>query len=113
RRPATMALRTLAIGAAIVSLATPAFAHGFGQRYDLPIPLSFYLIGTAAAVVLSFIIVAWFVREAPRSAAHPRADLLSYGRVRLLAPPVGLLLKLLALAVFIVTVMAAFRGDQN
>ena len=56
-------------------LATPACAHGFGQRYDLPIPLSFYLIGTAAAVVVSFVIVALFVRERPRPHADARIDL--------------------------------------
>src|SRR5512145_1671616 len=42
-----------ALALAVALLATPAYAHGFGQRYDLPIPLSFYLVGTAAAVVLS------------------------------------------------------------
>ena len=30
--------------------AQPAAAHSFGQRYDLPLPLSFYLFGTAAAI---------------------------------------------------------------
>src|SRR5262245_66235096 len=51
------ALRALAAAVAAACLATPAAAHGFGQRYDLPIPLSFYLAGAAAAVVVSFIIV--------------------------------------------------------
>jgi hypothetical protein len=109
-----MALRTLAIGAAIVSLATRAGAHGFGQRYDLPIPLSFYLVGTAAAVVVSFIIVALFVRERPRPRAVPYIDLLAtpWGRC-LASPTVALVLKLAALAIFIVTIVAGFRGDQN
>jgi hypothetical protein len=31
----------------------PAAAHGFGQRYDLPVPLSLYLRGAAAAIVFS------------------------------------------------------------
>jgi [protein-PII] uridylyltransferase len=47
-------------------LSTPACAHGFGQRYDLPIPLSFYLVGTASAVVVSFLIVGLFVRDVSR-----------------------------------------------
>src|SRR5947209_20289696 len=52
--PGTSAAASL-LGVVIVVLATsaaPAEAHGFGQRYDLPLPLSFYLFGTAAAVVL-------------------------------------------------------------
>src|SRR5437016_5219640 len=50
----------VALGAALAAfwlLSLPAQAHGFGQRYDLPLPLSLYLLGTAAAVVLSFVIV--------------------------------------------------------
>ena len=32
-------------------------AHGFGDRYDLPIPLSFYMMGAAMTVVLSFFFI--------------------------------------------------------
>ena len=102
----------LATAAALVS--TPAAAHGFGQRYDLPIPLSFYLAGTAAAVVVSFVIVGLFVREAPRSATYPRVDLLAHPLGRWLAhPDLILALQLFALAVFIITIIAGVRGDQN
>src|ERR1700720_3411276 len=44
--------------------ATPVGAHGFGQRYDLPLPLSLYLFGTAAAVGLSLGLVGLFRRRA-------------------------------------------------
>ena len=62
------------LGLAAALLATPACAHGFGQRYDLPIPLSFYLVGAAAAVVVSFVIVGLFVKEAPRAKTYPRVE---------------------------------------
>ena len=39
-------------------LTTAATAHGFGQRIDLPIPLSFYLIGGGTTVIVSFIMIA-------------------------------------------------------
>src|SRR5499433_3560078 len=88
--------------------------HGFGQRYDLPIPLSFYLVGAAAAVVVSFLIVGLFVREAPRVHAYPRIDLIAAPLGRWLASPfLVLVLKFLALAGFIITILAGFRGDQN
>ena len=41
----------------------PAIAHGFGQRYDLPIPLSFYVWGAGATVALSFVGFALFLRN--------------------------------------------------
>jgi hypothetical protein len=39
-----------------------ADAHGFAERYDLPVPLNLYIGGSAAAVALSFVVVAYFVR---------------------------------------------------
>jgi hypothetical protein len=107
-------LRALAAAVAAACLATPAGAHGFGQRYDLPIPLSFYLVGAAAAVVVSFIIVGLFVHEVPRARPYPRLDLMAAPLGRWIASPsLVLALKLLALAGFIITIVAGFRGDQN
>jgi hypothetical protein len=107
-------LRALAAAVAAACLATPAGAHGFGQRYDLPIPLSFYLVGAAAAVVVSFIIVGLFVREVPRAHPYPRIDLMAAPLGRWIASlSLALALKLLALAGFIITIAAGFRGDQN
>ena len=95
-------------------LITPADAHGFGQRYDLPIPLSFYLFGTAAAVVVTFIIVALLVREHPRAHARVHFDLLATSFGRLIAGPFPVAaLKFFGLIAFLVTIAAGFLGDQN
>ena len=40
-----------------------AAAHGFGQRYDLPIPLSFYIWSAGATVALSFVGFALFLPQ--------------------------------------------------
>jgi hypothetical protein len=107
-------LRALAAAVAAACLATSASAHGFGQRYDLPIPLSFYLLGAAAAVVVSFIIVGLFVRELPRARPYTGLDLMATALGRWIASPsLVLALKLLALTGFIITIVAGFRGDQN
>src|SRR5262249_44325029 len=45
-----------------LAAAGPAAAHGFGQRYDLPIPLSFYIWGAGATVAFSFVGFASFLR---------------------------------------------------
>src|SRR5216683_808152 len=87
-------------------LAGPAQAHGFGQRYDLPLPLSLYLFGTAAAVVLSFVVVALFAQHTPGARGYPRIDLGAY-------PALAASLKLIAAGLFILTVAAGFIGDQD
>jgi len=42
-------------------LPTPALAHSFGKLYNLPVPFWLYLYGAAAALVVSFLVVAYFV----------------------------------------------------
>ncbi len=49
----------------LISTPTTAWPHAFGERYDLPAPLSYFVIGAAATVALSFIVAALFVRRAP------------------------------------------------
>ena len=95
-------------------LATPAGAHGFGQRYELPIPLSFYFVGTAAVIVVSFVMVGLFVRDVSRPHADARVDLLATPVGRLIASPmIASALKLLVIIAFLVTIIAGLRGDQN
>src|SRR5579859_5919756 len=106
-----------ALGAALAGCCTfalPAAAHGFGQRYDLPLPLSLYLFGTAAAVVLSFVVVALFARHTPGARGYPRIDLGAYRLGRWLAHPVlRSFVKLIAAGFFILTVTAGFIGNDD
>jgi len=104
----TAAAAPLAMGSS-----TPASAHGFGQRYDLPIPLSFYVAGTAAAIIVTFLIVGLLVRDVPRR-GRPHLDLLATAwGARIAGPVPAFLLKLLVLAIFLITIAAGLLGDQN
>ena len=101
------------IAAAYVAVAaTPAQAHGFGQRYDLPLPFSLYLFGAAAAIVVSFVIVGLFVRGEPRTPSLPRIDLLAYPPSRLLAATM-LAFQLLSVGLFLLVILAGLFGNQN
>src|SRR5258708_21336996 len=92
----------------------PAYAHGFGQRYDLPLPLSLYLVGAGAAVVASFVIVGLLARPLPGARGYPRIDLLAHPLGRLIAHPVlSGFLKLVSVGLFILTVIAGFCGSQD
>jgi hypothetical protein len=80
----------------------------------LPLPLSLYLAGTAAAVVLSFLIVGLFVRHAPRTHGYPHVGLAADPATRMIALHGGaVLLKLAALVLFVVTILAGWFGNQD
>lgn len=53
--------RILAAGAAVALLPLAAQAHSFGKLYNLPVPIWMYLYGAAAALLVSFLIVGYFV----------------------------------------------------
>ena len=100
--------------ASLYALVIPAQAHGFGQRYDLPLPLSLYITGACVAIVVTFLIVGLFVRDAPRAQDYPRLDLSAYRAGRLVAlPGLAFALKFCGLAIFIVTIIAGFRGQED
>ena len=40
-----------------------AYAHGFGERYDLPVPLWLYVGGAGATVALSFVVIGLRLRQ--------------------------------------------------
>ena len=102
-------------GALFASVATgQAQAHGFGARYDLPIPLSLYLTGAGLTVALSFAMLALFMRSAPASDAYWRFNLTRTACGRLLgAPGVLLACRTLAVALFLLVVAAGVFGIQS
>jgi hypothetical protein len=49
------AARLCALTVITLAVPAPATAHAFAERYDLPLPLGFYLAGAGLAVALSFL----------------------------------------------------------
>ncbi len=97
-----------------LATATPALAHAFGQRYDLPVPLGLFISGAAAAVAFSFLVIGLFVRGTPGLRAYPRLNLLRFAAGRLVAHPTILLsLKAAAVGVFVLLLLAGLLGDQH
>jgi hypothetical protein len=95
-------------------LAPSAYAHGFGQRYDLPVPLSLYLIGAGAAVVLSFVVAAVFLRTGSTEIGYPRLNLLRWRAGRLLfSRPIGTAIEIVAVALFLLILVAGLVGSTN
>ncbi|MGB6282985.1 MAG: hypothetical protein WBG18_00920, partial [Xanthobacteraceae bacterium] len=103
----SLGLTSLLLATAVSS---PLYAHGFGQRYDLPIPLWLYLLGAGATVGFSFLLVAALM-PARRSGDR---------RLRLALPSGGIVGRSFVLAVrvagitlFALVVIAGLIGNQS
>ena len=111
-RRAAGARRTAAIVAA-AALPAVASAHGFGQRFDLPLPLWLWELGAGATIVLSFVLVAIFLGQHATGAGARRKTLL-----RTSASPKALriflgLLRAAAASIFLLALAAGFFGVQT
>jgi hypothetical protein len=95
--------------AAFLSLPGTAWSHAFGERYDLPVPLEYFVAGATAAVALSFVVAAAFVRGAPREPPGigfvvPLGPLLSASRV---------ILQSLSVILLCVVAVSGLFGSRN
>ncbi len=103
-------LRVAAVIAALLLTAGPAAAHGFGQRFDLPLPLWLWVTGAGATIVVSFVVVALFVRERPGGDLYPRFVLFRRaGRGAWLV----WLLRVVVAALFLLTVATGLFGEED
>ena len=103
-------LLSLAVGLAVHS----AYAHGFGERYDLPLPLGYFAIGGAAAVALSFVLVGTVVRGESREFGYPRFNLWQFPWLRAALGDVTLFpVRLVSFLLLALIVAAGLLGDQR
>jgi hypothetical protein len=92
-----------------LAAAAPAAAHGFGQRYDLPLPLSFYIWGAGATVALSFVGFALFLR-AEHGLLTWHIDLRAKGRP---AAALAAVARTLASGMLLLVIVAGLFGNQD
>jgi len=99
---------------AVLAIAPPAWAHGFGDRYDLPVPLSLWVAGAAIAVVLSFVVIGVVVRTPTHAGDYPRVNLLRWrpGRV-LVDPRLWRIGRIASIALLLLVVAAGVLGNQD
>ena len=119
RRGRRRTLRAAAVAAlawsATLVAPGPALAHGFGQRYDLPVPLWLYLYGAAGTVLLSFVVFGLFVGERRVGRGYPRLNLLRFGlfRATLASPGFVSGMRVLSVALFALVIVAGLIGNQT
>jgi hypothetical protein len=102
-------------GSAVLALAPgEAVAHGFGQRYDLPVPFWLWAAAAAAAVALSFAIIGLFVTASPGVRGYWRLNLLRFRLGRFVADArVRLAARSLSVGLLALVLIASLAGDQS
>ena len=92
-----------------------AQAHGFEERYDLPVPLAYVIVGACAMVLLTFVVALVFVRR-PASGDVPLATPIPFG-LSLPKPaplhPLAWLIKGPSLLLFALTLASALWGTND
>ena len=105
------------LAAVLLSLgpfAPPAYAHGFGERYDLPLPLTYFAMAGAAAVILSFVVMGIFLRGEHSGTAYPRLNLFRfYPLTVILTGPISWALKLASLLLFFLVIATGLFGSDR
>ena len=90
-----------------------ALAHAFDERHELPVPLWYFVIGVAATVAVSFLIVAlfaWWSNQDQRAESAPLTVTIAVGP---LLPFARGLCRLLAVLILFATIAAALAGTAN
>ena len=91
-----------------------AFAHSFGRLYNLPVPFWMYLYGAAAALAVSFLLVAYFVTVGSAQQQTPTRDLrnaawvVTLRKLRLIPA-----LKMFSLMGLLLCLITGFFGSDN
>jgi hypothetical protein len=99
---------------ALLFMSSDALAHGFAQRYDLPVPLTLYLAGAAATLVVSFVIIAGFVRHGIELMRYPRRRISRLLLACHFYHPYGLILwRTLSVLLLALIIAAGWLGEQD
>ncbi len=95
--------------------ACSAHAHGFEERYDLPVPLAYVVAGACAAVFLTFVVAVLFVRQPAVALVEPAgqpAHRPQEKKSKILRWAVGLI-RSLAWLLFALTIVSALGGSAD
>ncbi len=83
-------------------------AHGFGERYELPLPLALFLSASGLVVLVSFVVMVIFLRQGADLRSYPRLELSRTGTGPLVAA-----LRLIAFFVYLLVIIAGLFGEQR
>ena len=113
-------LKFIKVGLPLLAVAAvlgtrPAFAHGFGERTELPVPLGIFLIGAGLTVALSFAVIGFFLKGNPWGSSYGRYNLFQHRWLESAAssPFIWWPVKLFSVFLLGLVIAAGLAGDQT
>lgn len=99
----------------IISMPSAAQAHGFGPRYDLPVPLELFLVGAGLVVALSFVLIAFFLKQRTTNQIYRTYNLFRHKSLKrmFLFSPIRWLLRTLSVALLLLVITTGYLGEQD
>jgi hypothetical protein len=107
------ALAATAFAGALAFTPSPALAHAFGERYDLPLPLGLFLVGAGTSVILTFLLLAIMLRTRPGTTRARIFNMSRGGVSAMLARHLGSVLRGLSVFGLFFLIYAGFFGTQS
>jgi len=99
---------------ALLAFSDVLLAHGFGERYDLPVPLDLYLLAAALTVLFSFVIIAIFIKGERLAYNYPSVGIINSPNLAYwLAFGFTQLIKLFAIGMLMLIIISGIYGQQN
>lgn len=92
---------------------TPAFAHAFGKLYNLPIPFWLYLYGGAAALLVSFVVIGYFVNATRKHLSYPAIPLANTPISFLWKNSFINMVKVISVFIFLLTIATGLFGQND
>ena len=98
------------------SSADVVFAHGFGERYDLPLPLWLYTYSAGGIVLISFLLIVSMIRPMAIGSVTEKLScrLIRFtGRIRLIQIPMIFTIQCITVFLLVLVCTAGFVGTQT
>ncbi|MBL93778.1 MAG: hypothetical protein CMF70_00490 [Magnetovibrio sp.] len=91
-----------------------AFAHAFGSRYDLPLPLELFMLGAGATVLVSFVIMSSTLKHGGEKAESLKFDMLKLSGLGFLGKPIILnTIRIISVGCFCFLLVSVFFGSPD
>ncbi len=107
-------LKALVLLSAIFMFPELVSAHAFGKLYNLPVPFWLYLYGGAAAIIVSFLIIGYFLGKSKASFNYPTLNLSKYSFFDILTSNEFLLpFQIISLLLLLLTISTGIFGVNS